>query len=398
MSLIELTTFVVAPEKTPAMLSARSGMLAAFHKDRRGFIGARLVRIADNTWLDIVEWADAQAYDESRAKGGNLPEIAAFFDTIDELVSAKSGQRYDDAEDGRRAVRTIAYGPEFSQAGELYLPAGEGPFPTVVLIHGGWWTAMFDRRQVVPLAEDLVSRGFAVWNIDYRSIGEPGGGWPGTFEDVAAAVDAVADLDPAIDTSRVMIVGHSAGGHLATWTAHRSVLPDGVPGAHPRVRLLGAVTLAGILDLVAADKAKLGTVLADLDAEQPAGAPEPSRPDLWAGVAAEVGDGIMPLLLGGHVAEYGDRYASASPTLLRDGGVPVLVVHGTTDDVIPAAYGRAYTEAAESKGADVSFVPSPGTGHFGVIDPNGYAWGVAREWLEQRLASAEANSGEPQAS
>jgi acetyl esterase/lipase len=398
MSVIELTTFVVAPEKTPAMLAARSGMLAAFRKDRRGFIGARLVRVADNTWLDIVEWADAQAYDESSAKGGNLPEIAAFFATIDELVSARSGERYDDAEEGRRAVRTIAYGSEPSQIGELYLPEGDGPFPTVVMIHGGWFTAMFDRRQVVPLAEDLVSRGFAVWNIDYRSIGEPGGGWPGTFEDIAAAVDAVADLDPAIDTSRVLVAGHSAGGHLATWTAHRSALPDGVPGAHPRVHLLGAVTLAGVLDLVAADEAKLGRVLGDPDAQPPAGAPAPSRPDLWPGVAARVGNGITPLLLGGSATEYADRYALASPVLLDNGRVPVLVIHGTADVVIPVEYGRTYTEAAKSKGADVTFVPSPGAGHFEVIDPSGHAWGAARRWLERRLALAETNSDAGQAS
>ncbi|MDH6612872.1 acetyl esterase/lipase [Streptomyces sp. SAI-208] len=387
MSVIELTTFVVAPDKTSAMLDARQGMLAAFRKDRRGFLRAQLVRVADNTWLDIVEWSDAQAYDESTAKGGNLPEIAAFFASIDNLESARSGVRYDDAEDGRRTVRTIPYGTEPSQVGELYLPEGDGPFPTVVLVHGGWWTAMWDRRQMTANVDDLVSRGFAVWNVDYRRIGEPGGGWPGTFEDVAAAVDAVAGLDPAVDADRVLVVGHSAGGHLATWTAHRSALPEGAPGAHPRVRPLGVVTLAGVLDLVAADEARLGTVLADPDAEPPAGAPAPSRPDLWPSVAAKAGQGITPLLLGGSFAEYGDRYAAASPVLLDDGGTPVLVIHGTADDVIPAVHGRTYAQAAASKGADVTFVPSPGAGHFDVLDVAGHAWGIARQWLEQRLAS-----------
>ncbi|MFF3559358.1 alpha/beta hydrolase family protein [Streptomyces sp. NPDC002574] len=388
MSVIELTTFTVAPERTSAMLAARGGMLAAFRKDRRGFVDARLVRVADHTWLDIVEWADAQAYDESRVKGGNLPGIAAFFATIDTLVSAESGVRYDDAEDGRRAVRTIAYGPEPSQVGELYLPEGDGPFPTVVLIHGGWWAAMSDRGQATPLAEDLVSRGFAVWNIEYRRIGEPGGGWPGTFDDVAAAVDAVPDLDPAIDGGRVLVVGHSAGGQLAAWTAHRSTLPDGVPGARPKLRPLGVVTLAGVHDLVAADEARLGRDLAEQDAEPPAVAPSPSEPDPWAGLASKAHDGMVALLLGGRAAEHPERYAVTSPVLLRNGGVPMLVIHGTADEVIPFAYGRTYAETAAAGDAEVAFLASPGAGHFDVVAPDGHAWSAARAWLEQRSEAA----------
>lgn len=385
MSVIELTTFVVAPDRTSDMLSARPGMLSAFRKDRRGFIGARLVRVADDTWLDVVEWADALAFDESRAKGGNLPEIAAFFATIDRLVSADSGVRYDDAADGSRAVRTVAYGPEPSQVGELYLPEGEGPFPVVVLVHGGWWTAMFDRRQVVPLAEDLVARGYAVWNVEYRRIGEPGGGWPGTFDDMAAAVDAVAHLDPAVDAGRVLVVGHSAGGHLATWVAHRSALPDGVPGAHPRVKPVAVVSLAGVLDLVHADSVALGNGMTDSDADVPPNAPPPSHADVWPAVAAQAGDGIARLLLGGSIAEHADRYAVASPVELADGGVPVLVVHGSADEVIPPAYSQTYAQAATAKGAHVTLVISLGADHFDVIDPDGHAWGVARTWLDERL-------------
>lgn len=392
MSVIEMTTFVVAPERTSEMLAARPGMLSAFRRDRRGFIAARLVRVADNTWLDMVEWADAEAFDVSRAKGANLPEIAAFFATIDELVSVRSGVRYDDAADGPRAVRTIAYGSEPSQVGELYLPEGDGPFPVVVLIHGGWWTAMFDHRQTVPLARDLVSRGFAVWNIEYRRVGEPGGGWPGTFDDVAAAVDAVADLDPAVDPRRVLVVGHSAGGQLALWTAHRTALPQGVPGALPRITPIGAASLAGVLDLVDADKVGLGSVLADLDAEPPHGAPPPAHPEAAPAVAAQVGDGITRLLLGGSFTEHEERYAVASPVLLADGGVPVLVIHGTADEVIPPVYARTYAESATAKGGDVTYVESPGADHFGVVELDGHAWGVARGWLTERLQQAE--SGE----
>ncbi|NKE62424.1 alpha/beta hydrolase, partial [Lentzea sp. PSKA42] len=148
--------------------------------------------------------------------------------------------------------RKISYGTEPSQFGELHLPEGDGPFPVVVMIHGGWWAAMWDATAVQPLVHDLVGQGYAVWSIEYRRVGEPGAGWPGTFEDVAKAVDVVADLDAPLDLNRVAVVGHSAGGHLATWIAHRSALPDGVPGARPGIRLAGVVSLAGALDLVAA--------------------------------------------------------------------------------------------------------------------------------------------------
>ncbi|EWM11357.1 antibiotic biosynthesis monooxygenase [Kutzneria sp. 744] len=199
MSVIELTTFTVEPGKTAAMLAARPGMVEAFRRDRRGFVAAKLIRVAEDTWLDLVEWTDDTAWDESKAKGGNEPEIAAFFATIDTLVSSDRGVRYDDAEDGRRAARTVAYGPHPSQVGELYLPEGDGPFPVITLIHGGFWTAMFDRRQLTPLADDLRQAGFAVWNIEYRRLGEEGGGWPGTFEDVEAAIDRLEGLDDHLD-------------------------------------------------------------------------------------------------------------------------------------------------------------------------------------------------------
>ncbi|QFU89172.1 alpha/beta hydrolase [Amycolatopsis sp. YIM 10] len=250
MSVVELTTFTVRAERTPEMLAARAGMLEAFRRDRRGFRSARLVRVAENTWLDFVEWDDDAAWDESKAKGANQPEIAAFFGTIDALVSSERGVRYDD-EPGR--VRTIAYGPAPSQVGELYLPGGDGPFPVVVLLHGGYRDAGSDRRQMTALADDLVAHGYAVWNVGYRQVGEEGAGRPGTFEDVAAAVDAVADLDPVLDVTRVVAIGHSAGGGLATWAAARTELPEGAPGADPRVPLAGAFTHGDPLDFEAAD-------------------------------------------------------------------------------------------------------------------------------------------------
>ncbi|WP_370961740.1 alpha/beta fold hydrolase [Amycolatopsis sp. cg9] len=383
MSVIEMTTFTVAPENTQAMLDARPGMVAAFRADRRGFRSARLVRVDEHTWLDFVEWTDDAAWDESKAKGANLPAIAAFFGTIGGLVGAERGVRYDDAEDGPRRVRTIAYGPEPSQVGELYLPEGTGPFPVVTLVHGGYWTALWDRRQLTGVADDLVARGYAVWNVEYRRIGEPGGGWPGTFLDVAAAVDALDGMDPALDTSRVVLLGHSAGGHLAAWAAHRGVLPPAAPGAGPKVTPVGLVTLAGALDLEAADAAGFGAVLADPAAEPPKDAPEPTRPELWGPIAGTAGAGVVPLLLGGHDPE---RRGWASPFELADAGVPVLAVHGTADEAVPADWSRRYAE----KAGEGRYVEVDGGTHFDVVRPAHPVWPAVAEWIGLRTGRAGA--------
>ncbi|MFI5606486.1 prolyl oligopeptidase family serine peptidase [Amycolatopsis sp. NPDC051903] len=375
MSVIELTTFKVRPERTRAMLDARPGMVEAFRRDRRGFVSARLVRVADDTWLDFVEWTDDSAWDASRAKGGNQPEIAAFFATIDELVSSERGVRYDDAEDGPRRVRTVAYGPEPAQVGELYRPEGPGPFPVVVLAHGGFWTALYDRRQLTPLADDLLARGYAVWNVEYRRLGEPGGGWPGTLTDFAAAVDALAGLGPELDLARVVLIGHSAGGHLAAWAAGRATLPDAAPGAGPKVTPVAAVSLAGLLDLRGGADARLGHELSDPDLPGPTGAPVDADPRYTGAVAALAGDGLVRAFLGGTPAEHPDRYTWATPA---DAGVPLLVVHGDADELVPAERARAAFPAET--------VELPGAGHFDVIDPAHPSWARVVAWAGEQLA------------
>ncbi|QYN18504.1 S9 family peptidase [Amycolatopsis sp. DSM 110486] len=386
MSVVEMTTFTVAEENTRAMLAARPAMVEAFRADRRGFLSARLVRVAENTWLDFVEWSDDAAWDESKAKGANLPAIGAFFATIDTLVSAERGVRYDDAQETpvvERRVRTVAYGPEPSQVGELYLPEGEGPFPVVVVVHGGYWTAMWDRRQITDVVDDFLGRGYAVWNIEYRRIGEPGGGWPGTFLDIAAAVDAVDGMDPALDTSRVVFVGHSAGGHLTTWAAHRGALPAEAPGANPKVTPLGIVSLAGALDLKKGDATGFGTVLADPDAEPPKDAPEAARPEAWPIVAAEVGDGVVTLLVGARYAENPERYGWTSPLELANPGVPVLAVHGTADEAVPADWSHRYAEKTNAEGGSARYVEVEGATHFDVVQPAHPVWPTVTAWIDE---------------
>ena len=146
---------------------------------------------------------------------------------------------------------TYSYDDHPSQTGELFVPSGSGPFRVVVVVHGGYWKAQYDRSLMDGLCADLAAHGLAAWNIEYRRVGA-GGGWPQTFLDVGSAVDLLADLDAPLDLSHVGAVGHSAGGQLALWAALRSGLPSDAPGGAPRVEISAAVSQAGVLDLTLA--------------------------------------------------------------------------------------------------------------------------------------------------
>lgn len=239
-------------------------------------------------------------------------------------------------------AQSLAYGGHLDQLGHLHLPAGDdGPWPCVVLLHGGFWRVGWDRTLMTPLAEDLARRGLAAWNVEYRRVGQAGGGWPGTFEDVAAAIDHLAELEQ-VDHTRVGTCGHSAGGHLALWLAGRQLLPAGAPGADPRVRPIAAVAQAGICDLERAWRDGLG-------------------------------NGATRDLLGAR-DDVPERYAVASPAALAPLGVPQVLVHGTDDDTVPASQSRDY--AALDPQAEL--VELAGTDHFDVIDVRHEAWvGVA---------------------
>ncbi len=256
--------------------------------------------------------------------------------------------------------RRHRYGPHPSQAADLHLPGGPGPHPVAVVIHGGSWRARYGKLVTRPLAADLARRGWAAWNIEYRRVGPgAGGGWPGTFLDVAAAIDVLTELDASLALERAVVVGHSAGGHLALWAAGRDRLPGDAPGADPRVAFTAAVSLAGVNDLAGAYR-------------------------------SHADGGAVAGLMGCGPDECPDRYAVADPIRQLPLDLPVLLVHGTEDQTVPVRRSRDYARAAESAGAEVTLIEIPGRAgaHRTHIDPDSIGWTQARDWLGRTGAAA----------
>jgi acetyl esterase/lipase len=237
---------------------------------------------------------------------------------------------------------TVAYGPEPDHIIDVRLPPTAGPAPLVIFLHGGFWRHEYDRAHVGPLATALARAGFVVATPEYRRTGAPGGGWPGTLDDVRVAVQAAPGL---IGTGgEVILAGHSAGGQLALWAALWAGrgTPDPDRGAsHSPVR--GVVALAPVTDLRAAYEL-------DLDG------------------------GAVLALLGGSPDEVPDRYAAADPLSRLPLGVPAVLVHGDQDRHVPVEFSRRYGAAAHAAGDPVRVVELPQTEHFAVIDPESAAW------------------------
>jgi acetyl esterase/lipase len=246
----------------------------------------------------------------------------------------------------------LRYGPDPDQYGELW-PARGGP--VVVLLHGGYWRSRYRLDLMHALAADLQRHGCAVWNLEYRRVGGSGGGWPGTFSDVAAGLDTLADLAAHhdLDLTRVAVVGHSAGGQLGLWSAARA-RPAQDPGEGPRVRPALVVALAPVSDLVLAHERGLSD-------------------DAAAG------------LLGVSYAQDPGRYRRASPIELLPMGVRQIVVHGTADDAVPFDMSVRYCAKARASGDDCELVDLPGADHFDLIDPESPAWRVVRHRLLAEL-------------
>lgn len=252
----------------------------------------------------------------------------------------------------RAGAETISYGVDDTgkadpqRVADLWLPEGSGPHPVAVVIHGGFWRAEYSRDLMDEVSADLARRGWAAWNIEYRRVGS-GGGWPQTFEDVAAAVDYLKTLagSRSLDLGRVVTIGHSAGGHLALWAASRHRIAAGEPGADPAVRPRMAVGQAAVSNLAEAARARVG------------------------GTA-------VPSLLGGMPDAVGERYATASPAELLPTGVALLLVHGRDDDLVPLSQSEGYAAAARGSGDSVDFEIRDG-GHFEHLDPDSEMWAAA---------------------
>ncbi|MEW2622799.1 alpha/beta hydrolase [Streptomyces sp. NPDC048106] len=261
---------------------------------------------------------------------------------------------------------TASYGTHPDQVIDFYAPRTEqdAPAPLVVVLHGGAWRARYDRRHITPFAGFLARRGFAVANVEYRRGGDtepegatpPAGRWPDTFDDVAAALDALPGLArealPQADLRRTVLTGHSAGGHLALWAAARHVLPADSPWRLPEAApLRGVVALAPIADFAVAEK-------------------------------LAVCEHASLQLLGGD-DHFTERRPYADPALLLPTGIATTLVQGRADLVVPQAVAESYADASAKAGETAGLTLLAGVGHFPLIDPAADACAVVVEEIAQ---------------
>jgi acetyl esterase/lipase len=242
------------------------------------------------------------------------------------------------------ADHRIAYGDDPLQFGELRLPKTKGKHPVVIVVHGGCWFAEYDLHHLAAFSEALTKLGVATWTIEYRRIGHKGGAWPGTFQDVAQATDYLREVarQHPLDLKRVIALGHSAGGQLALWLAARKNLPKtSVLYAANPLPLTGVVSLAGISDL------------------------KKYRPNC---------DDSVNKLLGGAPEQFAERYQQTSPIELLPLKVPMRLIHGAKDRIVPLELGKEFEAAARQKGDDVTLTTPDAAGHFDLISPVSEVW------------------------
>ena len=278
------------------------------------------------------------------ACGGSVIEEKAVMNATDGLALPRP-----------EAEHRLSYGEDPLQFGELRLPDGDGPHPVVIVIHGGCWLAEYDLGHISALADGLTKGGVATWSVEYRRVGDDGGGWPGTFQDVADAADYLIEiaLEYDLDLDRVAAVGHSAGGHLALWLAGRKWLDADDPlRGEVTLPLNGVVALAGIPDLAAY------------------AAPE--------GCGAAVAD-----LLGGDPSEVPDRILRGSPIAMVPFGIHQTMVIGELDPIVPESQAKDFAAAARQMGDSVEVTRIPGAGHFELIDPSHSGFEIIRDAVLQ---------------
>ena len=247
------------------------------------------------------------------------------------------------------ADHIFSYGEDPLQFGELRLPSGEGPFPVMVLIHGGCWLAEYDIRHIRKLAAAFTAAGIATWSIEYRRVGDHGGGWPGTFDDVAAGADHLVKLAGQfnLDLNRVVAAGHSAGGHLAIWLSNRP------PPWPAELEPAAVLALAPAADL------------AYLHEQQVCG-------------------NVVDKLMGGSPAKYPQRYQLGSGTGRLPLHVPQYIVIGQHDKNW-APVGHLYVDQARQQGNSPELIDASESGHFEMIDPDSSTWPLVLQAAKSAL-------------
>jgi len=273
------------------------------------------------------------------------------------LMGQRLGPRDVDALPATEPVVVKKYGTDPLQFGELRLPKGKGPLPVAVIIHGGCWTKGFATlRNTAAIASELAKKGVATWNIEYRQVGDAGGGWPGTFMDWGAAADYLRELTNSypLDLSRVLVIGHSAGAHAALWVAARHRLPadSEIRGRDP-IPIHAAIAIDGPGDLAGS-----------------------------AGFLAQIcGKPVVESLMGGTPKDQPERYHQASPQALLPLGVKQFLIVAS---VLTAEKAQEYQKLAREKGDKVEILAPPDTGHFEVIAPERAPWRAVEELILKR--------------
>ena len=262
-----------------------------------------------------------------------------------------------------------AYGPAPQQAAELYLPKTPGPHPVVVLLHGGCYSNEVPASSLGPAAADLAAHGVAVWNVEYRRLGDPGGGFPGMYQDVGAALDRLRDAAGAhgLDLSRVVVAGHSSGAVLALWAASRGRIPVTSPlhAADP-LKVGAVVSIAGLGDLKGFAPLLPWICGEDLKVAQVVGAPSATRPD---------------------------PFADTSPRALLPTGVPTLAITGEYDAQLPPYMALYWRIAARKAGDRAENRLVRDAGHFDVVTAGTAAWAEVRDAILQQVAALSSPRG-----
>jgi acetyl esterase/lipase len=287
---------------------------------------------------------------------------AVFIAAFPAGAQQRFGPRQVDSLPSSAPTLVARYGADSLRRGELRMPQGAGPFPVAVVIHGGCWTVGFATlKNTAPLASAITELGVATWNIEYRQVGDPGAGWPGTFQDVGGGIDYLRTLAKQypLDLRRVIVVGHSAGAHLALWAAGRSRLPmeSAVRGQTP-LPVTAAVAIDGPGDIISI-----------------------------VGRDAQIcGKPVIAPLMGGTPTEQSSRYREGSPQEMLPLGVRQYLVAAA---VLRPEEALRYQERARAAGDSVAVLPVTNGGHFDVIGPGRAAFPSVLSFLRQALQNTD---------